>query len=305
MTITMPALDEPTVASAAAIPGPAAVPVALPAGHLLSGRYRIEAAIGLGGMAVVYRARDTALRRPVAIKVFGPSGDDLDLLGVDDAATRIDREIRTHAGLRHTGLVQLFDAVLPDSPAPSGAPDPTPWGYLVLELASGGTLSQRQRQPAAPGVDVRALALDMADALAYLHGRGIAHCDMKPSNIVFDRDGRAKIIDLGIAVDAASPRPQVPSGWLAGTARYASPEQLRGLALTTATDIYSLGLVLLDLLGGGRATSASPLPMVDVVPVDVPISLGSQWFWLLTSMLCADPAQRPTAAAVRRMVPVR
>lgn len=313
--MTMGTLDEPTLASIAALPAPVRAPVALPTGYLLAGRYRIEAMIGVGGMATVFSGRDLALRRAVAIKVFGPAVDDLNLPGIDDCATRVDREIRLHARLRHVGLVQLFDAHQPE-PDPHGAgpggtvEDPAPWGYLVLELATGGTLAEALRtdpRPVGGPVDARALAVDLIDALGYLHERGIAHCDIKPSNVVFAADGQAKLIDLGIAVDASAPRAQIPSGWLAGTARYASPEQLRGLALTTATDIYSLALVLLDVLAGPRSVPPTALPVVDVVPASVPDSVGPQWFWLLTAMLSPDPARRPSAADVaavlRRMDP--
>lgn len=291
--MTVGALDEPTLASVAALPGPRATGPQLKPGRVLADRYRIEAHIGAGGMAAVYRATDLDLRRPVAMKVFGPAGDDLDLPGIDDVPTRVTREIRTHAGLRHPGLIQLLDAQLPEPAAtPAG---PAPWGYLVLELASGGTLAEALRNPLP--LNARALAVNVGEALEYLHGQGIAHCDLKPANIVFDVDGRAKLIDLGIAVNAAAPCAQVPSGWLAGTARYASPEQLRGRALTAATDIYSLGLVLLDALCGPRPAPAG-LPIVDLQPVVVPLTVGPQWFWLLTAMLSDDPARRPSAAGV-------
>jgi serine/threonine protein kinase len=295
--VIMGRLEEPTLAVVAADPAPIHPPAELSTGHLLGDRYRIDEPIGAGGMSTVYRARDIFLNRPVAVKVFGPSGDDLDPLGIDDAASRIPREIRTHAGLRHPGVAQVFDAVLPDATDAA-----TPWGYLVLELASGGSLAAPLRD-APVADDARALGLDIAAALAYLHARGIAHCDIQPSNIVRSADGSAKLIDLGVAVEASLPRPHVPSGRPAGTARYASPEQLRGLALSTATDVYSLGLVLLDVLDSdvsidGRRGAASARPVVDIVPPDVPVSLGSQWFWLLTAMLGEDPARRPTAAAV-------
>lgn len=299
--MTMGRLEEPTLALVAAAPARVHAPAELSAGHLLGDRYRIDEPIGAGGMATVYRARDIFLNRPVAVKVFGPAGDDRDASGSDNASTRIAREIRTHAGLRHPGVAQVFDAVLPDA-----TDSATPWGYLVLELAPGGSLAQNPvGVPAAD--DARALALDLAAALTYLHARGIAHCDIKPSNIVRAGDGSAKLIDLGLAIETSSPRLQVPSGWLAGTDRYASPEQLRGLALSTATDIYSLGLVLLDVLDSEvgvepRSGAAPARPTVDVVSPQVPVSLGSQWFWLLTLMLSEDPARRPTAAAVSASV---
>ncbi len=309
--MSMGTLDEPTVASVAARPAPARASVVLPEGYLLAGRYRIGDQLGAGGAAAVYRAEDTALNRPVAVKVFAPAGDPLGLAGHDDPTARFAAEVRTHARLRHRGLVQLFDAF---EPAPSaegdaadvdGAGGPESWGALVLELVPGGTLAQRLAGPYRTDGAAPTLALQLAETLSYLHGNGIAHCDVKPSNIVFGADGEAKLIDLGIAVDTACARTQVPSGWLAGTARYASPEQLRGRPLTTATDIYSLGLVLLDVLAGPRPASASALPIVDDAAVEVPDRLGSQWFWLLTAMLSGDPARRPSAddvaLAVRRI----
>jgi serine/threonine protein kinase len=288
--------DDPTVAALALAPTSART-LPLQPGHLLGGRYRILEPLGLGGMSVVYRAVDVSLRRPVAIKVFDSSSDELDIPGLDDAATRITREIRSHAALRHSGIVQLYDAALP---GPELIEERAPFGYLVLEFAAGGTLAQRLRESGRGGVlsasEALQLGRDVADALAYLHRDGLAHCDVKTSNIAFDADGNAKLIDLGIAVDVRQPRAQVPSGWLAGTARYASPEQLRGRALTCATDVYSFGLVLLDSIAGGRPpTEQTGQSMVDLVPAVVPSSVGRLWARLLNAMLMPDPPRRPSA----------
>jgi serine/threonine protein kinase len=246
---------------------------------LLSRRYRIGAAVGSGAMAEVYRAYDLKLERPVAIKRFTSSG------AIDHR--RFDDEARLLAGLSHPGLVTVYDA---------GQHEDT--RYLVMRLVNGPNLHvalERER----PTVDeVVALANRLLPTLAYVHASGIVHRDIKPSNILVDLDGEAYLADFGLArlMDADS---ITRSGEILGTAAYLAPEQVRGEQATPVSDVYALGLVLLQCLSGhqeyqgGQAEAA--LARLTRDPV-IPDWLPGQLAMLLTDMTRADPAQRPSSA---------
>jgi serine/threonine protein kinase len=247
---------------------------------LLSRRYRIGALVGSGGMAEVYRAYDLKLERPVAIKRFSSTSSVID-------RRRFDDEARLLAGLSHPGLVTVYDAGQHEDSR-----------YLVMRLVDGPTLHlalARER----PTVDeVLALANRLLPTLAYVHARGIVHRDIKPSNILIDLDGEAYLADFGLArlVDSDS---ITRSGEIVGTAAYLAPEQVRGGRATPASDVYALGLVLLQCLTGyqefqgGQAEAAlARLTRDPVIPDWLPAGLAT----LLAEMTSADPAQRPSSA---------
>jgi serine/threonine protein kinase len=259
-------------------------------GTLLAERYRLQSLIGHGGMASVYRAEDELLARPVAVKLFPPNATGpLDL-------RRETSEIRTLASLNHHALVTVFDANMTESAADRRA-------YLVMELVDGKTLRHRiEDGPLEPQV-VAAMAVDLAEALHVVHERGIVHRDIKPDNVLLsasptpDRDFRAKLADFGIAVLTDATRLTAP-GTVIGTAAYLSPEQARGEAATPASDIYSLGLVLLESLTGDRAypgTMVESLAAKISTDPQIPSDFGYEWKSMLTAMTARAPEARPCA----------
>lgn len=257
---------------------------------LADGRYHLGSVVGVGGMAEVYRARDTRLDRDVAVKLFRP--------GAADGVSRGSDEARLLAGLHHPGLVRVLDM---DSSGTSSGPT-----YLVMELVEGPDLGAMLASGPLPADAVRLAGWDVARTLAYIHQRGILHRDIKPSNILTrttDPDSGVfgyLLTDFGIArfYDAAR---QTATGQTIGTAAYLSPEQARGGTIGTPTDIYSLGLVLLESLTGARAYPGTSLEAAVARlhrPPAIPAELGLAWQSLLSWMTADNPDDRPTAGAV-------
>ena len=241
-------------------------------------------------MGTVHRARDQDLGRDVAVKLIStPPVDAEDLRRDKD-------EVKVLARLNHPSLVTLFDAgsVVLDTQRPQI--------YLVMELILGPDLRDRLSRGPLPPVDVGQIGYDMADALAYVHESGVIHRDVKPANIMMlDHRNeaarvRAKLTDFGIAVMVKAP--QAGDGMFVGTAAYVSPEQAKGEPLGPSSDIYSLGLVLLECLTGVVSYPGDPLPSALARLLrapDIPARLDPQWIRLLTAMTATDPAARPTA----------
>ncbi|MBN9629806.1 MAG: serine/threonine protein kinase [Actinobacteria bacterium] len=260
-------------------------PATAAAGTLIADRYRILDRIGRGGLADVYRATDEALGREVALKVFRP-----EFASAADLRRQQD-EVRILATRSHPSLVTLFDAI---SAADGRA-------VLVLEYVKGTDVRARLRSGAIAARAVAAIGADIARALAYLHGAGVVHRDVSPANILLPESTAsgvaAKLTELGIArlVDDAK---VTATGTVIGTASYLSPEQASGRPLTPATDVYSLGLVLLECLTGRRefpgTAVESATARLSRDPV-IPEALGGAWAELLRAMTARDPAQRPTA----------
>ena len=261
--------------------------------EVVGGRYRLGDVIGRGGMSSVYSARDENLGRDVALKLFAPQAPDADELKRQEA------EIQLLATLNHPGLVTLFDAGiddrLPDEPRP----------FLTMELVEGQDLRSRIRHSRVPYEELSVIGAGIADALAYVHGLGIIHRDIKPGNILLVqiRPGeplRPKLTDFGIARIVDSTR-LTATGTMVGTAAYLSPEQALGKPLSSATDIYSLGLVLLECIKGtveypGSAveSAVARLHRAPEIPDDVP----AEWADLIRSMTAIEPLERPAAADI-------
>jgi serine/threonine protein kinase len=249
-------------------------------GQVFGDRYVIEALLGRGGMAEVYRARDVASDRPVAVKALRVEVTD---------ARRFDAETQLLARLDHRNLIRLLDS----GQRPGGP-------YLVLELVDGPSLAERVARGPLGVDDVRRLGEDIARGLAYVHAQGVIHRDVKPSNILLPPDGRALLGDFGVARIADGTRLTEPESTI-GTAAYLAPEQLGSTEVTGAADVYALGLVLVEALSGRPAFSGTPLEMLAARVVRdpwIPPALPRPWTGLLRAMTARDPAARPEAAAI-------
>jgi serine/threonine protein kinase len=261
--------------------------------EVVGGRYRLGEVIGRGGMSSVYCARDEKLGRDVALKLFAPQAPDAEELKRQEA------EIQLLATLNHPSLVTLFDAGIdtrvPDEPRP----------YLTMELVEGQDLRSRIRHNTVPLDELAVIGAGIADALAYVHSLGIIHRDIKPGNILLvqNRPGeplRPKLTDFGIARIADSTR-LTATGTMVGTAAYLSPEQAMGAPLSPATDIYSLGLVLLECVkqtveypGNAVESAVARIHRAPEIPADLP----AEWADLIRSMTAIEPLERPTAGDV-------
>jgi eukaryotic-like serine/threonine-protein kinase len=204
-------------------------------GTLLNGRFRLEERVGSGGMSTVYRAFDETLERWVAIKLL-----QADIRGDDDQIERFRREARAVARLNHPHVVTVIDAGEDD-----GAP------YIVFEYVAGETLKERIRRmgPRMPITDALAYAIEISRALEAAHGELLVHRDVKPQNVLLDNEGRAKVTDFGIARSLEGDGLTL-AGRVLGTTDYVSPEQALGQEVTQQSDIYSLGIVLYEMLTG-------------------------------------------------------
>ncbi len=211
------------------------------------GPYEILAPLGAGGMGEVYRARDTRLAREVAVKVLPEH-----LARDADLARRFEREAKAVAALSHPNILTLYDVGTHGDIS-----------YAVTELLEGETLAARLARGPLPWPAAVEIATAVAEGLSAAHSRGIIHRDLKPQNIFLTSDGRAKILDFGLARQKlVASRPEetsVPTeaaltdpGWVMGTAAYMSPEQVRGEPADVPSDIFSLGCVLYEAASGQR-----------------------------------------------------
>ena len=212
-------------------------------GTLLGGRYRLDAQIGRGGMSTVYRAFDTVLERTVAIKLMHR-----EIAADSDQLERFRREARAVAQLAHPHIVTVIDAGEEPAPDEDGYAAATP--YIVLEYVNGETLKDliRRRGPLEIPQAI-AYAIEIARALGAAHERLIVHRDVKPQNVLIDEEGSAKVTDFGIA-RTLDEEGLTADGRVLGTTDYVSPEQALGRPVTGQSDLYSLGIVLYEMLTG-------------------------------------------------------
>ncbi|WP_425302183.1 Stk1 family PASTA domain-containing Ser/Thr kinase, partial [Nocardia cyriacigeorgica] len=203
-------------------------------GHMLEGRYRIDAPIARGGMSMVFRGEDTRLDRPVAIKVMDPK-----FAGDPQFLSRFEFEARAVAKLKHPSLVAVYDqGVDGDHP------------FLIMELVEGGTLREllRERGPMPPHA-VRAVAEPVLAAIGVAHSAGLVHRDIKPENVLISDSGEVKIADFGL-VRAVAAANTTSASVILGTAAYLSPEQVTSGTADARSDVYSFGILIFELLTG-------------------------------------------------------
>ena len=267
--------------------------------QIIAGRFRIECEIGRGGMGAVYRASHLGLERPVAVKVLKK-----EFTADPEVAERFMREARTMARLRHTRAAMIFDA----GRLSDGRP------FIVMEYAEGRTLAETlQREgPFAPVRAVR-VAAEICEVLAEAHALGIVHRDLKPSNIMLTDRGVC-VLDFGIAKvlaggdEATYTHATTESGLVIGTPRYMSPEQCLGQKVGPASDLYSVGVLVYEMLAGRppfvdqlaaavlvKQATQTPAPLVALRP-DAPRALAMAAHTLLSK----NPANRPRTATDAR-----
>jgi predicted Ser/Thr protein kinase len=264
--------------------------------QIIAGRFRVECEIGRGGMGTVYRASHLGLERPVAVKILKQ-----EFAAYPEVADRFMREARTMARLKHPRAAIIFDA----GHLADGRP------FIVMEYVEGSTLAETlaREGPFAPERAVR-VASEICEVLAAAHALGVVHRDLKPSNIIINERGVC-VLDFGIAkvlqdsTDVTRTHPTTESGLVIGTPRYMSPEQCLGHRVGPATDLYSVGVLLYEMLAGRppfvdqlssvvlvKQATAQPPALLSLRP-DVPRALALA----VHTLLAKNPAHRPTTAA--------
>ncbi len=257
-------------------------------GHLIGDRYRVLGTLGRGGMASVYLAEDTTLGRRVAIKVLHKRfADD------EKFVERFRREAKAAAGLNHPNIVGVYD-----------------WGqvgaqnYIVMEYVQGETLKDRVRRSGRLDTSQAvAITLELLAAVAAAHARGVVHRDVKSQNILIDTEGRVKVTDFGIA-QAGDPS-MTEAGSILGTAQYLAPEQARGEQVDERSDLYSVGVVLYEMLTGSvpfKGDSAVTVALKHVnerpaEPAELVTGLPYTLNQVVLKAMAKDPALRYSSAA--------
>jgi serine/threonine protein kinase len=264
--------------------------------QIIAGRFRVECEIGRGGMGTVYRASHLGLERPVAVKILKQ-----EFAAYPEVAERFMREARTMARLKHRRAAMIFDA----GHLADGRP------FIVMEYVEGSTLAETLAREGtfAPERAVR-VAAEICDVLAEAHALGIVHRDLKPSNIILNERGVC-VLDFGIAkvlqdsTEVTRTHATTESGLVIGTPRYMSPEQCLGQRVGAASDLYSVGVLLYEMLAGRppfvdvlssavlvKQATVQPPPLLALRP-DVPRALASA----VHALLAKNPAQRPASAS--------
>lgn len=272
-------------ASGSAESRPIVTPTLFTPAGVSTGRYELLEELGRGATATVFLARDPALDRLVALKVLHPG-----FVAAAGGATRerFLAEARLAASLRHPGVIAIYDL---DEAT----------GALAMELVAGGTLRERLRRQAPAAAEVHAMAHGLLSTLAYLHARGVVHGDLTPRNLLLRPDGSVVITDFGAARLLRAGAEASASG-PAGTPLYVAPEQLRGASSSAASDLFSVGAILWEMLAGrpmrthaDLLTSGPKAPPLPKPTRDAPESAAVAE---LTERLCrTEPRERPSDAA--------
>ena len=249
------------------------------------GRYKILGELGRGAMGVVYKAEDPNLDRTVALKTIIL---DKDAEGKAEYQKRFLVEAKAAGKLNHPHIVTTFDFGEADGMA-----------YLAMELLEGTDLRKRVQQGAIPAIEAIEIGCQVAEGLAYAHHRGIVHRDIKPANIMLPDRGPAKIMDFGLARMRVADH-KTSTGIVLGTPRYMSPEQISGQPVDQRSDIFSLGIVVWEMLTGKRLFSGTEMAQVShsitydehVPPTRLNPELPSMLDFVVARALKKDPAVR-------------
>ncbi len=254
------------------------------------GRYRIDRVLGRGGMALVYLGHDGELGRPVAIKLLA------DNLASDESfRARFMREARMAAGLSHVNIVRVYDVGQDADQRP----------YIVMEFVDGESLAETiAREGSLPPQRVQRIALDCCAGLQHAHAAGLVHRDIKPHNLLVDREGLTKIADFGVARSLGETQLTV-AGSVLGSARYLAPEQAAGREVTPSADLYALGATLYQLLSGrtpheGESLTEQLQRRGDRPPTPISeLAAGVPEAFATAVMSCLedDPLRRPRSAS--------
>lgn len=256
--------------------------------RILDQRYELEELIGGGGMADVYKAKDCLLNRPVAVKILHE-----EFKQDKEFIDKFQREAQAAARLSHPNIVNIYDVGVADGEH-----------YIVMEYVPGRTLKDRIRQEGHLSVsESLRVAREIAEALAHAHANNLVHCDIKPHNILMMADGHAKVADFGIA-RAVTESTMTYSGNVIGSVHYFSPEQAKGTMITPKSDVYSLGVVLYEMLTGKlpftgdnpvsiavKHLQEEPVPVRQIDPAIPPVVEA-----IVSKAMSKDPAMRPTSA---------
>lgn len=247
--------------------------------------YRIIRSLGSGGMADVYEAEDTRLGRRVALKILPP-----ELGRQGEFIRRFEKEVRAAASLSHPGIVTVFEV---------GDADGIP--FYAMQLLGGGDLCDRISRGIRPA-EALTITREIAEAFEHAHARGFIHRDVKPANVMFDERGHAVLTDFGIVKGTAAETRLTVAGAAIGTPRYMSPEQARGQAVDARTDLYSLGVVLFEMLEGCLPYDAPDAISVIFSHVNDPVPRlsadNARYQALIDALMAKNPADRPDSARV-------
>ena len=256
--------------------------------RVLDQRYELQELIGGGGMADVYRAQDLLLNRPVAVKILHEQ-----FKSDTEFINKFNREAQAAARLSHPNIVNIYDVGVMDDAH-----------YIVMEYVPGRTLKDRIKQEGHLSVsDALQVAKDIARALAHAHANNLVHCDIKPHNILMMPAGSAKVADFGIA-RAVTESTMTYTGNVVGSVHYFSPEQAKGTMITPKSDVYSLGVVLYEMLTGAlpftgetpvsiamKHLQEEPVSVRELDPAIPPVVEA-----IVARAMSKDPAMRPVAA---------
>jgi tetratricopeptide (TPR) repeat protein len=265
--------------------------------------YRIVELVGRGGMGEVYRAEDTRLHRTVALKLLP-----LDLTGLDAARERLLREACAGSRLNHPRIATIYEVNEVGGRV-----------FISMEFVEGESLDRRLARGPLPPDAILHIGAQVAEALEAAHGEGVVHRDVKPANILIDRDDQVKVVDFGLALEVRPPdegattaetaaKRLTRSGSTVGTVAYMSPEQARGAPQDFRTDLFSLGIVLYEMMTGALPfPGLTPLAQAAAIIHDDPVPIGPQAAHapgglraIVERCLRKEPAQRPTAGQVRQ-----
>ncbi|MFF3726008.1 serine/threonine-protein kinase [Streptomyces erythrochromogenes] len=268
--------------------------------QLIDGRFELVAPLGSGGMGTVWRARDIALHREVALKEVRPPDPATAAAQpglADQMRERAVREARALARLAHPHVVTIHHIV-----EPAAGTDGHPW--IVMEMVRGGSLHDRLASGPMPPAEAARLGLDVLSALRAAHAEGILHRDVKPANVLLRPDGSAVLTDFGIAALHDSTG-LTATGVLIGSPEYIAPERVRGEEGLAASDLWSLGMLLYVAAEGTnplrRATSLATVVAVLDEPIPAPVRSGPLGP-VLEQLLVRDPAARPDGAQLERLL---